>query len=247
MAAAPRTWGAEHEVLALWERAAALPPPDRDDALLAAEAGAALRSLGRRNAALLQLRARLLGNSLGLRCDCPRCAAAAEFEIDCGGLAQALLPAPGQPAAQWLEDEGWRVQFRVPDVDDLRAAAAGDAAAFGATLLRRCVLQCLGPGGDAVEWSALPATLAEALSRRMEALEPGASVAFDLVCPQCQAGWSAPMDVGGVVWAELQARAERVLLDVDALARAYGWNEAEVLALSPTRRAAYLQLVAQTA
>mgnify|MGYP001788484044 CR=1 FL=1 len=38
--------------------------------------------------------------------------------------------------------------------------------------------------------------------------------------------------------------AERVLLDVDALARCYGWTESEVLRLSPTRRAAYLQLAA---
>jgi hypothetical protein len=33
------------------------------------------------------------------------------------------------------------------------------------------------------------------------------------------------------------------LLDVDALARAYGWSEPQVLALSATRRAAYLQLI----
>ena len=37
--------------------------------------------------------------------------------------------------------------------------------------------------------------------------------------------------------------AERTLADVDTLARAYGWTEAEVMELSPTRRAAYLQLL----
>jgi hypothetical protein len=34
-----------------------------------------------------------------------------------------------------------------------------------------------------------------------------------------------------------------VLGDVHELARAYGWSEPEVLALSPWRRAAYLALV----
>ena len=50
------------------------------------------------------------------------------------------------------------------------------------------------------------------------------------------------MNAGDVLWSELQSRAERLLLDVDALARAYGWTEPEILALSSTRRAAYLQL-----
>jgi hypothetical protein len=89
----------------------------------------------------------------------------------------------------------------------------------------------------------MPASVADALSRRMESLEPGAAVSFDLTCPECGAQWNAPMDCADVVWSELQARAERLLLDVDALARAYGWSEPQVLALSATRRAAYLQLI----
>jgi len=36
--------------------------------------------------------------------------------------------------------------------------------------------------------------------------------------------------------------AEGKLLPADMLARAYGWTEQEVMHLSPTRRAAYLQL-----
>ncbi len=37
--------------------------------------------------------------------------------------------------------------------------------------------------------------------------------------------------------------AKDILFDVDLLARAYGWPEAEVLALSPTRRAWYVEAV----
>ena len=50
------------------------------------------------------------------------------------------------------------------------------------------------------------------------------------------------MDVGSFVWAELHAHGRRVLREVDVLARAYGWTEAEVLALGERRRAAYLAL-----
>ena len=45
------------------------------------------------------------------------------------------------------------------------------------------------------------------------------------------------------VWAEVDAAAQRLLHEVDVLARAYGWTEPEVLALSEARRAAYLRLV----
>jgi len=44
-------------------------------------------------------------------------------------------------------------------------------------------------------------------------------------------------------WAELAAEAKRLLREVDALARAYGWREADILALSSQRRHAYLELV----
>jgi hypothetical protein len=81
------------------------------------------------------------------------------------------------------------------------------------------------------------------LDAYLERLEPGAIVSFALRCPACDHGWSAAIDVGEALWAELQHAAERFLIEVDALARAYGWTERDVFHLSPTRRAAYLQLV----
>ncbi|HJQ82925.1 MAG TPA: GNAT family N-acetyltransferase, partial [Candidatus Binatia bacterium] len=55
--------------------------------------------------------------------------------------------------------------------------------------------------------------------------------------------YAAPLDVGRLLWEKVQIAAERLLLDVDALARAYGWTEREILSLSPGRRAAHLQIV----
>lgn len=240
---------AEHQLLALWESAAALSPLDRDDALLGEDDAPPPVSLGRRNAALLQLRTRLMGQTLDLRCVCPNCASTAEFSVDCGALAQALLPGAAVEEPQALQHDGWQLEFRLPQVADLRHAARGEAAehaGFGLRLLARCLLQCRGPDGRSRTAAELPEAVAEALSQRMENLEPGAHVSFDLTCPACNKPWAAPMDVGDVVWSELQARAESLLLDVDALARHYGWNEDEVLALGPVRRSAYLQLVQGT-
>ncbi|KVN11801.1 MULTISPECIES: hypothetical protein [unclassified Burkholderia] len=239
------------DLLALWERAAVCEPDARDDALLAAFDPAPPASLGARNAALLGLRARLFGGAQRLRCACPACGVDVEFAIDCAALSQQLLPAADAALPQRVEADGHRIEFRVPDVRDLRAAARAarddgdgddDGDAFARALLARCVTRCERDDGGACAPASLPVTVADALSRRMEALEPGASVSFELDCPACGASWSAGMDCGDVLWRELQVRAERLLLDVDALARAYGWSEAQVLALSPTRRAAYLQL-----
>jgi hypothetical protein len=89
----------------------------------------------------------------------------------------------------------------------------------------------------------LPDAVVDRLSRRIEQLDPGARVSFTVACPDCAKSWDAALDVGDMLWMRLQAAAERLLLDVDALARAYGWSEAQVLALPPLRRAAYLQMV----
>ena len=42
----------------------------------------------------------------------------------------------------------------------------------------------------------------------------------------------------------MDARAQRLLMEVHLLARAYGWREADILGMSPARRNAYLQRVA---
>lgn len=235
---------AADELLGLWERAAAAGSAGRDDALLTALDGPPPSSLGARNAALLALRSRMFGPAQVLRCNCPRCAAAAEFAIDCEALSHTLLPAADAREPQCVELDAYRVDFRLPDADDLREAAerSDDDAAFERALIERCISGCKRDGA-ACDIDTLPLAVTDAVSRRMEVLEPGASVGFDLTCPECGGTWNAPMNVGAVLWSELQTRAERLLLDVDALARAYGWSEAQVFALSPIRRAAYLQLV----
>ena len=51
-----------------------------------------------------------------------------------------------------------------------------------------------------------------------------------------------PLDVASFVWEELDGWARRLLQDVAVLARAFGWTEEDGVALSPTRREAYLEL-----
>jgi hypothetical protein len=227
-----------NEVLTLWERGCAAEPSARDDALLGEGAPA---SLSARNVALLELRARLFGPTQPLRAECPACGTVLEFSVDCESLAGSLQPAGKVGAVHALRCDGYRIAYRVPGIEDWRAAAASSD--FVHALMQRCIARCERDDGTECAPSALPNAVAEALSSALEALEPGACVDFDLHCPECAAQWSAPMNCGAVLYTEARASAESLLVEVDALARAYGWSEAQVLALSPTRRAAYLQLV----
>ena len=178
--------------------------------------------LGQRDALLLELHA---GEALAATAACPACGEQAEFAVD----ARELL-ARGQSATEPVPVES--VVWRSPDSRDVAAAAAtGDAEAAERVLLERCA-------GSAD----LPAEVRAAVAQAMAEADPLAEVLVDVSCPACGEGFVADVDVPGFVWAELQARARRLLREVDVLARAYGWTEAEVLALGDRRRSAYLEL-----
>lgn len=236
-------------LLRLWEQGLHASRVTRDDALLRA-AGEAdpPRALGPRNAGLMAAHARWFGPALALHSTCPACAEVLEYSVDSAVMAQTLHDS--QPAIEpaLLALSGHRLHLRAPDVDDLaRAEAAGDAA-FANSVLAACVLSWkdvgdAAPADHAPAADTWPEDLRAAALAHIEALDPAASVSFDLHCPACDTAWVAPLDPGAVLWRKLQAAAERLLQEVDLLARAYGWREPDILALSPLRRAAYLQLV----
>jgi hypothetical protein len=68
-------------------------------------------------------------------------------------------------------------------------------------------------------------------------------VGLHLSCSACGGAWDRPLDIGQFLWDEISAEAHRLAREVHALARAYGWSEAEILGLSPRRRQLYLELV----
>jgi hypothetical protein len=238
-------------LLQLWEAALPLAPLPRAR-LLARAAGAGERAtLGADNRALLQLHQRLCGTALPLQAACPRCGTALEFTLDTTALA-ATAPAGSQPgeghdaghAEHVLSLGDQHVHFRLPCSDDLLGldpAAPADAEAVARALFERCVLQAR-VGDRTVAAAELGADARQALARAIDELEPLACLVFDLACSDCAHSFSAPLDLAAVTFAELRHRAEQVLADVAALAHAFGWREADVLALTPLRRAAYLQL-----
>jgi hypothetical protein len=153
---------------------------------------------------------------------------------DSAVLADGLAP-PADATPPRIAIGGRELTLRLPVLSDLAGlAAASDFAAAAQLLLARCL-------GDSPA-VALDQRIRDKIESELERCDPGAVLAFALDCPDCGHAWQAVIDIAPALWAEVQAAAERSLLEVDALAREYGWSEAEVLALPHARRAAYLQL-----
>lgn len=233
-------------VLGVWEVGRAQSPPDRALTMLQAAEPEAERgelaalSVGQRDALLLEAYRRTFGSRLRGLAECPACQAPLEVELD----AERLRPLTGSAPSggeQVLRSGPYTLRFRLPDSRDLTAAAAAASPAAGRQLLARACITEARCNGEDVR-AELPELLLGELAGRLADLDPDADVRLELDCPECGHRWQLTFDAAEYLWAEISARARRVLYEVDALARAYGWSEAEILSLSPARRASYLEL-----
>jgi hypothetical protein len=235
------------QLLQVWERGDDAPAAARCLALLATccegctDESLASLPLGRRDALLLELRARLFGSEVCGVANCPACATAVEASFRCDDLL--VREAAASTAIEHRSTlHGLRVRFRLPDSNDLLALRdCSDASVARQVLLGRCVLAVDGGAGPAPP-DILPAGLQAEIAQAMAAADPQADLQLAFTCPQCAHRWEPVFDIARFLWQELHAWALRLLRDVDALARAYHWCEADILGLSPRRRQAYLEL-----
>lgn len=235
------------KILAVWEAGQPQHPLDRALTILAAASPGASRdqladlSVGERDARLLQLRARVFGAHAEGFAECPECAARIEFPVDTAAFTQ---PPKGRTSASpvkasaehEIELAGKRVRFRLPNSRDLAdVVTAPDNTQALHCLIERCIFP---HDGD------LPNDALEAVGRVMLTADPQSEITLDLTCPACGHRWELLFDIAEFFWAEISARAQRLLREIDALARAYGWTEREILDLPARRRQSYLELVA---
>jgi hypothetical protein len=229
------------ELLDAWERGLTRSAVERPLLLLAAAgpetaqsaADLARLSIGQRDGRLLTLREWTFGTTLAAVCPCPACGERLELTF----RTDEVWVAAGTPQEDLsLSAEEGEVRFRLPDSADL-AAVAGDPDRETARrhLLERCLL-----GSRPDDWSE---DVLAGVARRMAEADPQADVRLALTCPACGHAWEALFDVAAFLWAEVDAWARRLLREVHTLASAYGWSEADILALSPRRRQFYLDMV----
>lgn len=234
------------ELLTVWEHGYRQSWPRKAQLLLAAacpeldEAELDAMPIGQRDSLLLTLRIGLFGSELTVVASCPACAAALESTLQAEAM---RLDAASAGAVHAISIDGWRVAFRLPTSSDLLALPADqDVSSARLSLLSCCLIEAHTPDGSVASAAALPESVAAAVAREMAATDAQANVELSMVCPDCGHGWQASFDIVSFLWKELHAWAQRTLRDVHSLARAYGWREADVLALSSTRRQIYLQL-----
>jgi hypothetical protein len=228
------------DVLALWEQGRARHAIDRALLLFAAACPElpadrlADLPLGQRNAALFRLRHCTFGPEVRAYIDCPGCGERMELTLQ----VDMFLP-PEREAHMGGEYETDGFRFRLPTSRDLSALLGhADAESAATHLLERCCVAR--PDGAAT--SSLHGLL-EKIEARLEALDPSADIELSLICESCKHVWTAPFDIAAVLWDEVDARARALLAAVHTLARAYGWSERDVLALSEQRRSTYLGMV----
>jgi hypothetical protein len=222
------------DLLQLWERGYDLHPIDRAlltlSAALPQEPHDALADwpLGRRNTALAELRVASFGAKMQGWVACPQCGERLEFEMDAG----ALRADPDQSEVTFRER-----RFRLPTSRDL-AKIAGEQDPRNAVL--RLMQRCCIDARESDEW---PEQELDEIGDRLAEADLMAETRVNLRCAQCGEQWDEPLDIAAWLWAEIEARARRLLLEVHMLASAYGWTENEILSLSEPRRAIYLEMV----
>lgn len=256
---APAAVPTDAVLLDAWEAGAGMTPAARALVLLREVGGhpaPEATGVGRRDAALLDLHTSLFGNQLAATTDCPRCGEPLDVPVDAGVINGSINSSinraiadgvPGGSAREQVTDEivievgDHVVHARLPTAGELAALPAGEPTdRLAARLLERCVTAA-SCAGVAVEPAQLPADLRAPVEDRLQ--EVGGEVELVLTCPSCGHRWTGILDPAAFLWVEIDVRARQLADDVHVLASAYGWSEAEILALSRRRRALYLEAV----
>lgn len=209
-----------------------------------AEGMAQTLPVGQRDAQLLELQEALFGPTLDALAQCPHCGEQLELNLRVSDLLVPDMPDMAQAeTVVYIDHDGYRLRSRLPDSRDLAAAAqAADEHEARDALVQRCLIEATYEG-QPVAPHELPDTLLRQLSDAMSAADPQANTELVLECPACAHRWNEPFDVGSYLLDALEQWAERCLDQVHTLAQAYGWTEAQILALSPSRRARYIERV----
>ena len=212
---------------------AAYPQSSRDDL--------SALPLGERDSRLLGLRASLFGTYLQSVVACPACGTQLEFTLDTRDLIGSPTSQDSAPLSVTAGDTSLSVR-RVNSRDLAAISGSVDVQAARRLLCEQCVLQAT-RDGNVIPAANLSAAAVEEVASALATADPRAELQIDLRCAACQHRCQPVFDVVSFLWTEIDLLVRRLLHEVHALAWAYGWHEADVLAMSNARRQFYLEMV----
>jgi hypothetical protein len=232
-------------LLRVWEDTQDAHPLDQARGLLVAawpecdSASWARLPIGTRDARLLDVHEAWFGTGFQTTAECGACGTRLESDFPVSAI---RVEPVAQGSVHTLRHGSDVIEFRLPTSEDLlELEAVEDPNEAQETLLRRCVAGwgSVGPSPPV----RIPATLAALLDAEMARLDPGADLRIRLRCASCGNEQVTVFDIVAYLREELDEWAQRLLADVHVLARAYGWSEHEILALSAVRRTHYIEMV----
>lgn len=236
------------DILQFWEWGENQHPVDQALALLSVanhemtKEKMAELSIGQRDKLIFQLRALTFGPKLDAYAECPKCSERLEYSVQIPDLLENNA-AESKSEPQMLNVEGYEIQFRSPNSLDLAEIVNGDNVEKARSiLLQRCIIKAH-QGNDEVNLNTLPEGLIKTLVDQIQKTDPLSEVKLDLKCPNCGHQWHRILDIVSFFWQEITARAKRLLQEIHILARAYGWREQDILAMSDQRRQIYISMV----
>lgn len=183
-------------------------------------------------------------------CSTPGCGVILDLDIDTDSLRlppPVTIPQPEYAIDVPGGDGDLHVRFRLPtgaDQEHAARLAAADVRAAADCVRDRCVLEIQGPAGRPLDIASNATRIQEPLEAAIRRLDPGVETTLALSCPSCGHEVAALLDFGAYLLAEL-AGGETIYDQVDRIARAYHWSEADILALPFARRRRYLTLIAE--
>lgn len=206
--------------------------------------------IGDRDSRLITLREKTFGPKIESQFTCSAFNADLELNFDINTLQSPQpdrysdeheMPHREEQLTVTLND--YEIQFRLPTSQDLEICYTREESVQSHQfLLERCITAAY-YRGKAQSVRDLPEEVVKGVVKSMEQADPQADIRFSLTCHTCGHKWKMTFDILSFFWTEIEAWAYRILYEVSTLASAFGWNEAEILTLSPWRRQQYLEMV----
>src|SRR4030042_46825 len=230
----------------IWERGERQHPLDRAITLLATACPEKERdelvhlSIGQRDALLFALREMTFGREMQAYTECPACGAQLECKLNIEELLRGYRTLDGNGKITRLNS--YNIRLRLPDSADIAACINSGSIDTDKELLKRCVLK-ITHNKKIVAFDDIPEATLSTLIARMAEADSLSDIQIALSCIECNHKWTMTLDILSFLWEELGNQVMQILYQVHVLSRAYGWFEADILAMSSWRRQYYMNMV----